>query len=150
MVVQNRITYLKKLLEHGAKMVVTSCCNEATLIEKIRFHIYPQVQVPWEKQTFVMYALDWIAVAVDTLSVADRGHRHSDGHSEVTFFISKRGSQEKAVPSCNAIPLDPKFDEFILISDHVRWKITQPQLKRASWPLKSFLAKVLSQMADLI
>ena len=100
MVVLNRVAYLRKLLLHGAKFVCTSATNAETLNEKIRIHVYPEVRVECRYQTSASSMLDYIMAVCGSLHVADRGHRCSDGHSEVSFIISHgKLSKSKATNS---------------------------------------------------
>ena len=64
--------------------------------------------VPYEFQTSAAWVLDYITCAIDTFHVADRGHRCSDGHSDVISIIS-RGKPKKE----NSRELDPDAMPFV-------------------------------------
>eukprot|EP00929_Paragymnodinium_shiwhaense_P026071 TRINITY_DN15585_c1_g2_i1.p1 TRINITY_DN15585_c1_g2~~TRINITY_DN15585_c1_g2_i1.p1 ORF type:complete len:294 (+),score=29.17 TRINITY_DN15585_c1_g2_i1:32-913(+) len=90
MVVANRIAYLSKLLDSGMKFVVSGATNPDQLVQKIKFHVYPAVYVQPQDQLFAAMALDWLRSCEDKCRLADRGHKHSDGHTEVAFYLTLR------------------------------------------------------------
>ena len=109
MVVANRVAYLKRLLVSDTKLVATASANSITLNEKIRIHVYPQTHIAAMHQSFVAHILDMLLLAVDTHPVADRGHKHSDGHSEVSFVISRGSSRSALCPGAGlpTVSTDP-------------------------------------------
>lgn len=92
MVVAARIQYLMGILEQGAKMVVTSATNPALQHQVLTIHVYPSVFINHYHQTFVQATLRWLLESSRSGVVADRGHKHSDGHSVVKFVVKGRGS----------------------------------------------------------
>ena len=89
MVVLNRIAYLRRILAHGAKVVINVSSNPNTNIEKFKLLIDPGILVDPAAQQCVLAVLDVIEYAANCFHVADRGHKNSaSGISEVTFLVS--------------------------------------------------------------
>ena len=88
MVVRNRIAYLSKLARDGAKLLFTVSVNPATGVQKFRVLCDKTVQVSMDMQFSSFAMLDLLTALNLSHRVADRGHRHSNGISEVTFFAS--------------------------------------------------------------
>ena len=85
MVVLNRIAYLRELAGHGAKLLFTISVNPSTGVQKFKVLCDPTVQV-FEDMQFSSFAiLDLLSSFNSSHRVADRGHKHSNGISEITF-----------------------------------------------------------------
>jgi hypothetical protein len=68
--------------------VVNISANPTTSNEKFRLLVDPSVYVDPAHQQCVLSVLDAIHHAAKKFHVADRGHKHSSGVSEVTFHIT--------------------------------------------------------------
>lgn len=95
---RSRIDYVRGLLFHGGKLTCTVNTNPTTEIEKIKMVINPAIRVEPSLQICAASLLNYVECAISTFCVADRGHRHSSGISEVIFYIS-RGSRTQASSS---------------------------------------------------
>ena len=107
MVVLNRIAYLRRILAHGAKVVINVSSNPNANIEKFKLLIDPGIIVDPAAQQCVLAVPDVIECAANCFHVADRGHKHtSSGISEVTFLVShgKLGSVGTLEVDGSAIP----------------------------------------------
>eukprot|EP00933_Yihiella_yeosuensis_P010717 TRINITY_DN11752_c1_g2_i1.p1 TRINITY_DN11752_c1_g2~~TRINITY_DN11752_c1_g2_i1.p1 ORF type:complete len:285 (-),score=44.71 TRINITY_DN11752_c1_g2_i1:172-1026(-) len=117
MVVKNRIAYLKGCLSHGAKLVASVTSNPKTGIQKVKIVVDPSTRIEPQKQWCANSVLDMVAHACDACHVADKGHRHSSGLSEVHFYISNAPLVSKATASMSSATVfksqcvDP-FDEY--------------------------------------
>jgi hypothetical protein len=89
MVVAARIAYVRKLLEFGAKVSCSISFNPTTQVEKVRLLIDPTVHIDADWQVGAAIALDYLECASVHARIADRGHRHSSGISEVVFLITR-------------------------------------------------------------
>ena len=88
MVVANRIAYLRCLAQHGAKLTFSVSINENTGIQKVKVVVDPSQHIAMQLQFCTMGMLDWLMEICITHQVADKGHKHSSGMSEVGFYIS--------------------------------------------------------------
>ena len=89
MVVDGRIAFCRSLLRRGARFTCSVTTNPATAMEKVKLLIDSSVVVAPELQGGAHSVLDFLATASSLYAVADRGHRHSNGISEVSFLISR-------------------------------------------------------------
>ena len=92
MVVLARLNYIRQLLLHGAKVTASISSNPETSIEKIKIIISPSVRISPADQLCVCCVLDVVERAHWEFKVADKGHKHSNGDSEVVFYVSKGGT----------------------------------------------------------
>eukprot|EP00933_Yihiella_yeosuensis_P052100 TRINITY_DN50097_c0_g1_i1.p2 TRINITY_DN50097_c0_g1~~TRINITY_DN50097_c0_g1_i1.p2 ORF type:complete len:135 (+),score=14.55 TRINITY_DN50097_c0_g1_i1:393-797(+) len=58
-----------------------------TGIEQVKIQVNPEVKMDIMKQRFAPQILDMLDYACVSCEVADCGHRHSNGQSEVCFYI---------------------------------------------------------------
>ena len=72
-------------------MIASISCNPDTLVQKVKIIICPEVRIESCCQGFMHIILDMVDAAAQTGSVADKGHKHSSGQSEVCFFLSGKG-----------------------------------------------------------
>jgi len=93
--------------------VVSAAAHPSHYHDVITVHAYPMIHIPPTVQQFSQAALAWLAHAVSDAHtrVADRGHRHSDGHS-VTKFIVRYGLPRDAQGDSDAhgLPRDAQCD----------------------------------------
>jgi hypothetical protein len=93
MVVAARISYIRSLLSHGAKVVCTVSLNRVTCVEKVKVIVDPAIHV-CTVQPGAEMMLDYLEHSSTTAHVADRGHKHSKGQSEIVFYISRPSSKQ--------------------------------------------------------
>ena len=87
MVVLNRISFLRRLAEFGAKCVFSVSVNPATGMQKIKVNVDPSVQIPTAQQFCTLQMIEFLSSLCLTHRVTDKGHKHSNGKSEVVFYI---------------------------------------------------------------
>ena len=88
MVVLNRIAYLRSLAQFGAKFVFSVSVNPVTGVQKIKVVVDPSCTIPLDQQFCTLNMLEFLAQLCFSHKVADKGHKHSSGISEVIFFIT--------------------------------------------------------------
>ena len=88
MVVSERLRYLRCLLSRGAKVSCSVTSNPSTGVQKIKVMVDPSVRVEPHLQMCTAMVLDIVETALHHYAVADRGHKHSSGISQVCFFVS--------------------------------------------------------------
>jgi len=91
MVVKNRISYLRRMLEMGAKLTITASHNDVTGVDKFKVIVDPSIRINHSGQYFMQQILDMLDKACDTHRIADKGHTHSKetgGKSEVHFLLT--------------------------------------------------------------
>ena len=101
MVVLNRISFLRRLAELGAQCVFTVSVNSATGVQKVKVNINPSVRIPCAQQFCTLQMIEFLFSLCLTHVVSDKGHKHSNGKSEMVFYItgtvSDIGSMEHSV-----------------------------------------------------
>ena len=90
MVVVNRITYLRGLAQHGAKLTFSVSINGSTGIQKVKVVVDHSEHITMQVQYCTIGMLDWLLELSNTHHIADKGHRHSSGIPEVAFYISNQ------------------------------------------------------------
>ena len=110
MVIKNRIAHLRRLLEMGAKITATVTSNPANSTEKIKLIVNPEVKIGMSHQFLVSQVLVMLDQCCDNAYVADRGHRHSNGHSEVCFYVNHG---KKKACSDGDVKLNPDAPIFV-------------------------------------
>ena len=88
MVVLNRIAYLRGLAQFGAKFIFSVSVNPVTGVQKIKVVIDPSCTIPLDQQFCTLNMLEFLAQLCFSHKVADKGHKHTSGISEVAFFIT--------------------------------------------------------------
>jgi len=96
MVVLNRIAYLRGLAQFGAKFIFSVSVNPETGVQKIKVVIDPSFTIPLDQQFCTLSMLEFLTQLCFSHKVADKGHKHTSGISEVIFFIT--------APSSSAAP----------------------------------------------
>ena len=101
MVVLNRVAYLRNLAQCGAKLTFSVSVNPATGVQKFKVVIDTSVQIPIEQQCCSLYMLDLLSNLCVSHRVADKGHKHTSGISEVSFYITGgfAPEQQKIIPT---------------------------------------------------
>ena len=102
MVVSNRIAYLRNLLQHGAKLTFTASVNPSTGMQKFKIIVDPSTHVPAEQQFCALHMLDYLGTLCSFCRIVDKGHKHSDGRSEVLLYITGSSTPREADP----LPID--------------------------------------------
>ena len=87
MPVLDRIVFLKMFAMNGVKMSVSFSSNSATKQDKICVKVFGSDASCAQSSIGVIGALDLLYTMAFQGIVTDRGHKHSDGSSEVCFWI---------------------------------------------------------------
>ena len=111
MVVKNRIAYLRRLLHHKAKINVSITTNPTTGVEKVKVVVDPSTPMGVAQQLLAAATLDMLDNACLERPVADKGHKHSNGVSEVQFFLSPM--TKNVVTSYSGVHLNPSASPFV-------------------------------------
>eukprot|EP00929_Paragymnodinium_shiwhaense_P010188 TRINITY_DN11471_c0_g4_i1.p1 TRINITY_DN11471_c0_g4~~TRINITY_DN11471_c0_g4_i1.p1 ORF type:complete len:298 (+),score=50.48 TRINITY_DN11471_c0_g4_i1:101-994(+) len=88
MVVAHRIAYIKRLMQSGTYVAVSVSVNPATQVQKFKVIIDEKTQVHPDHQICVQMVIELLASMTDLFCIADKGHRHSTGRSEVLFYLT--------------------------------------------------------------
>jgi hypothetical protein len=92
MVVLNRISYLRGLAQNGAKLLITLSANAQTGVQKVKVLVDPKQRS--SNQSCALGMLDLVALWHKSHKIADKGHRHTNGMSEVSFYITTKNAVE--------------------------------------------------------
>ena len=113
MVVLNRIAYLRGLAQYGARLTFSVSVNASTGIQKIKVIVDPSGQIPLDEQYCTLGMLDFLTTLCATRSVADKGHKHTCGTSEVAFYITtpstlvtQAAPNDSSPADASSMPLD--------------------------------------------
>jgi len=92
MVVLNHVAFLKQELSSGKLGTAHCSFNAHTGCEKVKIILQREASLSSQSSHAIASVLDYVISACDThdKSVTDRGHRHSCGSIEVSFYIRKR------------------------------------------------------------
>ena len=109
----NRIAYLRGLALHGAKLTFSVSINGSTGIQKVKVVVDPREHIPMQLQYCTISMLDWLLELNNTHHIADKGHRHSSGVSEVAFYILKVASSINRTepPERSSVPSPPIYEQ---------------------------------------
>ena len=89
MVVLNRIAYIRKLLQFGAKVTATVSSNPESMVQTVCVFVNPGVHCDPLAQSCAAMVLDILETANRTSHIAEKGHKNSLGESEVVFYITR-------------------------------------------------------------
>ena len=112
MVVTNRVSYLRSLLMYGAKMTACISTNQDTFVQKIKLTVDPAIRVEPAHQGCILALLDMIQSLAGHAHIADKGHKHSSGISEVVFYLpcpptGQQQQQERSLDNTDFDPIPP-------------------------------------------
>ena len=78
------------LAMYGAQVSIAFSLNPKTGVQKAKVVIDPSSRVEPNAQGCLLSALDLLADMGNRYHLADRGHRHSGGKSEISFYITMK------------------------------------------------------------
>ncbi len=99
MVVHARIRYLLNLLHHGAKLTAIVTSNAQTATQKVKILIDPSMRIEAKLQQCALSVLEMVQKANTEYYVADKGHMHTSGKSDVQFLTIYSDKTEVAPAS---------------------------------------------------
>ena len=111
MVVARRIDHIRQLVSQGTKVVASVSGNPSTQVQRVRFVITPRARVEPALQSGVCCLLDLLSNLPSGSSLADRGHKHSNGVSDVTFYITRNSSSVPDGPHADDMGPDDHADD---------------------------------------
>ena len=85
--------------------------NPSTTIQKVKIHVAPGVRIEPCFQVCMYSVLDMLQAAASHYHVADKGHKHTNGDSEICFFIDVGktcNTASQAQETFEEIPLQPE------------------------------------------
>ena len=115
MVVKNRICYIRRMLEIGAKLTAVVSNNDNTGVDKFKVILDPSIHFDPYRQCFAQQLLDILDHACRTHHIADKGHKHSEksgGKSEALFFLTPVSTPSSSTKR-QTVPLNREAPKFI-------------------------------------